>query len=85
MRVLVSGAGGSLGRAVVARYHATAGAISTVALRLRMIVPETFERYGFRLLFGGVDDRDVATSVVLALQHRPQDASTPWTSWPTAA
>ncbi len=57
----------------IARYHATAGVISTVALRLGMFVPETFERYGFRLLFGGVDDRDVAQSVVRALDHRPQD------------
>jgi UDP-glucose 4-epimerase len=57
----------------VARYYATAGAISTVALRLGMFVPETFERYGFRLLFGGVDDRDVAQAVVRALDHRPQD------------
>jgi UDP-glucose 4-epimerase len=57
----------------IARYHATAGTISTVALRLGMFVPETFERYGFRLLFGGVDDRDVAQSVVRALDHRPQD------------
>ncbi len=57
----------------IARYSATAGEISTVALRLGMFVPETFERYGFRLLFGGVDDRDVASSVVRALQHRPQD------------
>ena len=58
----------------IARYHAIAGAISTVALRLGMFVPETFERYGFRLLFGGVDDRDVAQSVVRALDHRPQDS-----------
>ena len=57
----------------IARYHAGAGAISTVALRLGMFVPETFERYGFRLLFGGVDDRDVAQSVVLALRHRPDE------------
>jgi nucleoside-diphosphate-sugar epimerase len=32
--------------------------IDTTVLRLGMFVPETFERYGFRLLFGGVDDRD---------------------------
>lgn len=57
----------------IARYHAMAGAISTVALRLGMFVPETFERYGFRLLFGGVDDRDVAQSVLLALTHRPEE------------
>jgi hypothetical protein len=44
-----------------------------VALRLGMFVPETFERYGFRLLFGGVDDHDVASCVVRALQHRPRE------------
>jgi UDP-glucose 4-epimerase len=51
-------------------YHRVHG-IETVALRLGMFVPETFERYGFRLLFGGVDDRDVAQSVLLALAHNP--------------
>ena len=53
------------------RYYARRWGISTVSLRLGMFVPETFERYGFRLLFGGVDDRDVAQAVLLALQHRP--------------
>ena len=57
----------------IARYHALAGAVSTVALRLGMFVPETFERYGFRLLFGGVDDRDVTQSVLRALSHRPAE------------
>jgi UDP-glucose 4-epimerase len=57
----------------IARYHAGAGAVSTVALRLGMFVPETFERYGFRLLFGGVDDRDVAHAVLRALGHEPVD------------
>jgi UDP-glucose 4-epimerase len=53
------------------RYYARRWGISTVALRLGMFVPETFERYGFRLLFGGVDDRDVAQAVLLALDHDP--------------
>ncbi len=53
----------------IARYHAHDQAVSTVSLRFGMFVPETFERYGFRLLFGGVDDRDVAQSVLLALDH----------------
>ena len=57
----------------IARYHAGTGTLSTVALRLGMFVPETFERYGFRLLFGGVDDRDVAQAVLRALEHLPQD------------
>jgi UDP-glucose 4-epimerase len=55
----------------IARYHAGAEAIQTTALRFGMFVPETFERYGFRLLFGGVDDRDVAQAVLLALEHEP--------------
>lgn len=48
---------------------ARAWGIETVALRLGMFVPETFERYGFRLLFGGVDDRDVASAALLALDY----------------
>jgi UDP-glucose 4-epimerase len=55
----------------MARYYASRWNIQTVALRLGMFVPETFERYGFRLLFGGVDDRDVAQAVLLALDHTP--------------
>jgi len=57
----------------LARYYARRWGIATVSLRLGMFVPETFERYGFRLLFGGVDDRDVAQAVLLALAHRPED------------
>ena len=55
----------------IARSYADIHGISTVALRLGMFVPETFERYGFRLLFGGVDDRDVGQAVALALGHEP--------------
>lgn len=43
----------------------------TVALRFGMYVPAAFEHYGFRLLFGGVDERDVAQSVLLSVQHAP--------------
>lgn len=57
----------------LARDAARTWSIDTVALRLGMFVPETFERYGFRLLFGGVDDRDVAQAVVRALDHAPAD------------
>lgn len=53
------------------RYYSRRWGISTIALRLGMFVPETFERYGFRLLFGGVDDRDVAQAVMRALAHAP--------------
>lgn len=48
--------------------------VTTVALRLGMFVPEgSLERYGFRLLFGGVDDRDVAQAARLALTHTPEN------------
>ena len=48
--------------------------VTTVALRLGMFVPESsVERYGFRLLFGGVDDRDVAQAALLALTHVPEN------------
>ncbi len=55
------------------QYYSRKWGITTVALRLGMFVPETFERYGFRLLFGGVDDRDVAQAVVLALSYLPEN------------
>ncbi len=54
-----------------ARFYASVHGVNTVALRLGMFVPETFERYGFRLLFGGVDDRDVGQAVALALHQEP--------------
>ena len=48
--------------------------VTTVALRLGMFVPEaSVERYGFRLLFGGVDDRDVAQAALLALVYAPEN------------
>lgn len=53
------------------RYYSRRWGVNTVALRLGMFVPETFVRYGFRLLFGGVDDRDVAQAVTLALEYQP--------------
>jgi nucleoside-diphosphate-sugar epimerase len=55
----------------VARSYAALHGMSTIALRLGMFVPETFERYGFRLLFGGVDDRDVGQAVAAALDAEP--------------
>jgi nucleoside-diphosphate-sugar epimerase len=72
---------------------ARAWGIETVALRLGMFVPETFVRYGFRLLFGGVDDRDVAQATLRALEHGPASgfdtvnvfAETPFTSADTEA
>jgi nucleoside-diphosphate-sugar epimerase len=53
------------------RMHGRTGAMRVVALRFGMYVPASFEHYGFRLLFGGVDERDVAQSVLLSLEHEP--------------
>jgi nucleoside-diphosphate-sugar epimerase len=55
----------------LARYYARAHGMKVVALRFGMYVPSGFEHYGFRLLFGGVDERDVAQSVLLALEREP--------------
>jgi nucleoside-diphosphate-sugar epimerase len=57
----------------IARGYWEIGGVSTVALRLGMFVPESWERYGFRLLFGGVDTRDVADAVIGALAYVPPD------------
>lgn len=63
-------------------YYGRCWGITTVALRLGMFVPEpNLERYGFRLLFGGVDDRDVAQAVLLSLTYEPRDASTATPLW----
>lgn len=52
----------------MAQHYGRSAGITTLALRLGMFVPEpTLERYGFRLLFGGVDDRDVAQAISLCL------------------
>jgi nucleoside-diphosphate-sugar epimerase len=53
------------------RYNGLIDRRRVVALRFGMYVPASFEHYGFRLLFGGVDERDVAHSVLLALGHEP--------------
>src|SRR5215212_2121978 len=51
---------------MAAYYHRRHG-IRTTAYRLGMFVPESFVGYGFRLLKGGVDDRDVASAFLLGL------------------
>jgi UDP-glucose 4-epimerase len=53
----------------LAEFYSRNHGIRTVAYRLGMFVPETFIRYGFRLLKGGVDDRDVAQAVLLGLEN----------------
>jgi nucleoside-diphosphate-sugar epimerase len=52
----------------IAAFHARRHGVRTIAYRLGMFVPETFVRYGFRLLKGGVDDRDVAHAFLLGLE-----------------
>ncbi len=48
-------------------YGRTHG-IPSVVLRFGMFVPEPFFRYGIRLLYGGVDTRDVARSVMASME-----------------
>lgn len=49
------------------RYYGRRHGIPSVALRYGMFVPEPFLREGIRLLYGGVDARDVARAVVAAM------------------
>jgi UDP-glucose 4-epimerase len=49
------------------RYHLRQDGIPSVALRYGMFVPEPFFRYGIRLLYGGVHERDVADGVMAAI------------------
>ena len=78
----------------MARTYGRRWGVTTVALRLGMFVPEpNLERYGFRLLYGGVDDRDVAQAALRALSHQPPGgfdffnvmADTPFTEQDTRA
>lgn len=49
------------------RYYGRRHGVPSVALRYGMFVPEPFFREGIRLLYGGVDARDVARAVVAAM------------------
>ena len=51
----------------MSRYFARRG-LSGVSLRYGMFVPEPFDHAGIRFLYGGVDERDVASANVMALQ-----------------
>lgn len=53
----------------LAMFYSRNEGIQTIAYRLGMFVPESFIRYGFRLLKGGVDDRDVAQAFLLGLAN----------------
>jgi UDP-glucose 4-epimerase len=52
----------------IAAFYYSRHGIRTIAYRLGMFVPESFVGYGFRLLKGGVDDRDVAQAFLLGLE-----------------
>lgn len=62
----VYGLSKGLGEELAACYART-GRVRSVALRFGMFVPEPFARYGVRLLYGGIDERDVASAVLAAL------------------
>ncbi len=53
----------------MAAFYERRHGIRTIAYRLGMFVPESFVGYGFRLLKGGVDDRDVAQAFLLGLDN----------------
>lgn len=60
----------------LAAFYARSGGIRGVALRYGMFVPEPFGHYGVRMLYGGVDERDVASAVLAALERA--DAGLPF-------
>jgi nucleoside-diphosphate-sugar epimerase len=53
----------------LAAYHHRATGLKGIALRYGMFVPVPFAHYGVRLLYGGVDERDVAAAVVASLRR----------------
>lgn len=58
---------------IASSYDRREPGIRSIALRFGMFVPEPFLHAGIRFLYGGVDERDVATAVVAALDalHAP--------------
>ena len=54
----------------MAAFYERRHGLRTIAYRLGMFVPESFVGYGFRLLKGGVDDRDVAGAFLLGLEDQ---------------
>jgi UDP-glucose 4-epimerase len=54
----------------IAHFYSRTHGIHSIVYRLGMFVPENFIHYGFRLLKGGVDDRDVAQAFLLGLQNQ---------------
>jgi UDP-glucose 4-epimerase len=60
----------------LAAYHERADGVKSIALRYGMFVPVPFAHYGLRLLYGGVDERDVAGAVLAALRRLERGDST---------
>lgn len=52
----------------LSRYFARRG-LAGIALRFGMFVPEPFDHAGIRFLYGGVDERDVASANVIAMEQ----------------
>ena len=59
----------------LAAYHDRADGLAGIALRYGMFVPVPFAHYGVRLLYGGVDERDVASAVLAALRRLERGGS----------
>jgi nucleoside-diphosphate-sugar epimerase len=59
----------------LAAYHDRATGLKGIALRYGMFVPEPFVHSGIRLLYGGVDERDVAAAVLASLRRLEQGDS----------
>jgi len=53
----------------LAAFYDRARGVRAIALRYGMFVPEPFTHYGIRMLYGGVDVRDVAAANIAALRR----------------
>jgi UDP-glucose 4-epimerase len=53
----------------LAEFYNRTSEIQTIAYRLGNFIPDHFLQYGFRLMKGGVDDRDVAQAFLLGLEN----------------
>jgi nucleoside-diphosphate-sugar epimerase len=69
-----------VGEETAAYYHRARG-MRGVALRYGMFVPEPFLHYGIRILYGGVDDRDVAAAVLAALDILDAEPDRPFRAY----
>jgi UDP-glucose 4-epimerase len=69
-----------VGEETAAYFHRSRG-LRGVALRYGMFVPEPFLRFGVRLLYGGVDERDVASAVVAAIDVLDAESDRPFRAY----